>query len=392
VTRVRWCVRSASVGRPHVVAGRISRPIGNKSGSLSARSSKRGRIRRAPRSRRAGHKRMQQCFHPAPCWPRGHRSGWMCNKCDTALFEHFDIVIGGDPHRDTIDLAILDADAGRVLVQAADWSDGSAYTGSFTCAVRRRRPVPQRRVSQHPAEHVLLPEPGVGPSSPQLLVSWCHRGRVRSGAAFAALTGVAPLEASSAACSPDTISAGWANAASTTLYTPRQSPASVAMNSRKLSQTVQVRQDSPRYPPQSQAHSRSTVLPHYASRNAASYGRHVDHPRGLTNIGESTACCAGIFRNRTDLSIHSAQDLDWAAAELNDRPGKRFRVQETDRTNRNRSLAYRQNPPVGLRDSTVSDYVLRYPAPLDGVGGSCQNRLVPDFTAAAWPALGLGPR
>jgi transposase len=31
----------------------------------------------------------------------------------------------------------------------------------------------------------------------QLLISWSHRGRVRSEAAFAALAGVAPLEASS---------------------------------------------------------------------------------------------------------------------------------------------------------------------------------------------------
>jgi transposase len=41
-------------------------------------------------------------------------------------------------------------------------------------------------------------EPGVGPvAAAQLLVSWSHRGRVRSEAAFASLAGVAPLEASS---------------------------------------------------------------------------------------------------------------------------------------------------------------------------------------------------
>ena len=44
----------------------------------------------------------------------------------------------------------------------------------------------------------LLDQPGVGPmSAAQLLVSWSHRGRCRSEAAFAALAGVSPLEASS---------------------------------------------------------------------------------------------------------------------------------------------------------------------------------------------------
>ena len=53
-------------------------------------------------------------------------------------------------------------------------------------------------VSQHPAGPALLAEPGVGPvTAAQLLVSWSHRGRVRNEAAFAALAGAAPLEASS---------------------------------------------------------------------------------------------------------------------------------------------------------------------------------------------------
>ncbi len=53
-------------------------------------------------------------------------------------------------------------------------------------------------VKQHTAGPALLAEPGVGPVvAAQLLVSWSHRGRVRSEAAFAALAGVAPLEASS---------------------------------------------------------------------------------------------------------------------------------------------------------------------------------------------------
>jgi transposase len=44
----------------------------------------------------------------------------------------------------------------------------------------------------------LLEQPGVGPmSAAQLLVSWSHKGRCRSEAAFAALAGASPLEASS---------------------------------------------------------------------------------------------------------------------------------------------------------------------------------------------------
>jgi len=53
-------------------------------------------------------------------------------------------------------------------------------------------------VQMHPAGPALLAEPGVGPVvAAQLLVSWSHRGRVRNEAAFAALAGTAPLEASS---------------------------------------------------------------------------------------------------------------------------------------------------------------------------------------------------
>jgi len=53
-------------------------------------------------------------------------------------------------------------------------------------------------VKTHPAGPALLAEAGVGPvAAAQLLISWSHRGRVRSEAAFAALAGVAPLEASS---------------------------------------------------------------------------------------------------------------------------------------------------------------------------------------------------
>jgi transposase len=44
----------------------------------------------------------------------------------------------------------------------------------------------------------LLDKTGVGPvSAAQAIVSWSHRGRVRSDAAFAALAGASPVQASS---------------------------------------------------------------------------------------------------------------------------------------------------------------------------------------------------
>lgn len=53
-------------------------------------------------------------------------------------------------------------------------------------------------IAAHPAGPTLLAQPGVGPIvAAQLLISWSHRGRVRSEAAFAALAGTAPLQASS---------------------------------------------------------------------------------------------------------------------------------------------------------------------------------------------------
>jgi transposase len=43
------------------------------------------------------------------------------------LAEHYDFVIGGDPDRDTIDLAILDTGGGRVRAHMADTADGAGY-------------------------------------------------------------------------------------------------------------------------------------------------------------------------------------------------------------------------------------------------------------------------
>jgi hypothetical protein len=45
----------------------------------------------------------------------------------TMLAELYDFVIGGDPDRDTVDLAVLDTGAGRVHARLADAADGAGY-------------------------------------------------------------------------------------------------------------------------------------------------------------------------------------------------------------------------------------------------------------------------
>jgi len=50
------------------------------------------------------------------------------------LAEHYDFVIGGDPDRDTVDLAVLDTGTGRVHAHLADSADGAGYRRMLTWA------------------------------------------------------------------------------------------------------------------------------------------------------------------------------------------------------------------------------------------------------------------
>ena len=59
------------------------------------------------------------------------------------LAEQYDYVIGGDPDRDTIDVAILDAGTGRVRAHLTDQADGPGYLRLLAWA---RLHAPGRRV------------------------------------------------------------------------------------------------------------------------------------------------------------------------------------------------------------------------------------------------------
>ena len=52
----------------------------------------------------------------------------------TMLAEDYDFVIGGDPDRDTVDLAVLDTGTGRVHAHLSDAADGAGYLRMFLWA------------------------------------------------------------------------------------------------------------------------------------------------------------------------------------------------------------------------------------------------------------------
>ena len=88
----------------------------------------------------------------------------------------------------------------------------------------------------------LLAQPGIGPvSAAQMLVTWSHPGRFRTEAAFAALTGTAPIPASSGRTHRHRISPYGDRNANRALHTIadhrlRYHPATIAYATRRTAQ------------------------------------------------------------------------------------------------------------------------------------------------------------
>jgi hypothetical protein len=57
------------------------------------------------------------------------------------LTEQYDYVIGGDPDRDSVDLAVIDTATGQVIAHLADRADGAGYARMLAWA-NRYAPVP----------------------------------------------------------------------------------------------------------------------------------------------------------------------------------------------------------------------------------------------------------
>jgi transposase len=175
-------------------------------------------------------------------------------------------------------------------------------------------------IKAHPAGPTLLSEPGVGPVvAAQLLVSWSHRGRVRNEAAFAALAGVAPLEASSGQRSRHRLNRGGDRDLNRALHTVaitrlRCHPETISYETRRTAEG-KTHRDIRR------SIKRALARRLYRRIQTATEPT-APTPSGLTHIGASNGPLRQYMPKGTDLSRWSAEEIELVATTLNSRPRK----------------------------------------------------------------------
>ena len=179
-------------------------------------------------------------------------------------------------------------------------------------------------VKQHAAGPTLLAEPGVGPVvAAQLLISWSHRGRVRNEAAFAALAGAAPLEASSGQRTRHRLNRGGDRDLNRALHVIAITRLRCHAESRayETKRTAQGKTRQTSAAP-SNAHSPAGSTDAFKRRHDRPKQSRPMPQQPLTNIGASNGLLRQYFPKGTDLSRWSAEDLEAVALALNNRPRK----------------------------------------------------------------------